>query len=52
MSSKSSKKHTTPSLGIQGMLNKKFFGKKSLKPKGKAAKKDKIEKEKAVELMD
>lgn len=29
--------------GVQDMINKKFFGKKSLKPKKKALKKDKIE---------
>jgi len=34
----------TPSSGVQGMLNKRFWGKKVLKPKGKALKKEQIEK--------
>lgn len=37
-------KANTSSAGIQGMINKKFWGKKSLKPKGKALKKEEIEK--------
>lgn len=35
--------------GVQAMLNKAFWGKKSLKPKGKALLKDEIEKKRAVE---
>lgn len=35
----------TPSTGVQGMLNKAFWGKKKLKPKGKALKKAVVEKE-------
>ena len=45
-------KANTPSKGVQGMLNKKFWGKKSLKKKGKALKKAKLEKEEAEESED
>jgi len=38
--------------GIQGELNRKFWGKKSLKPKGKALKKAEMDKEKAEEEED
>jgi len=40
------------STGIQGFMNKKFFGKKSLKKKGKALKKAKFEKKEAEETED
>lgn len=36
---------STPSTGVQGMVNRKFFGKKSLKPKGKSLAKAKMEKD-------
>lgn len=49
---KQSKVKEAPSTGIQGMMNKKFWGKRSLKPKGKALKKAKIEKELATEEED
>jgi len=35
-------------MGVQGMLNKAFWGKKSLKPTGKALQKAKVEKARAV----
>lgn len=32
---------------VQNFINKRFFGKKSLRPKGKALLKDKVEKKRA-----
>lgn len=40
------------SLALQNMVNAKFWGKKVLKPKGKALAKDKVEKARAVNQMD
>lgn len=38
--------------GVQGMLNRRFWGKKSLKPRGKALAKAKLEKKLATNQND
>lgn len=40
-----------PSTGVQGMINKKFFGKKSLRPKGKPMAKAMMAKTQATKMM-
>ena len=41
---KQTKNPSTPSTGVKGMLNRAFWGKKSLKAKNNALKKDVVEK--------
>lgn len=38
--------------GVEGMINKAFWGKKSLKAKGKAMKKDRMAKKEAAQSED